>query len=124
MATMVKNYGKVSVGIHLEVIYDKCKNPSKYTPRKRDFIWLNSYEGGVAKIGASAGMDIFAFVKIIAGCFEEISNFRTVVQTIFELEEPFKGIEMCFNDVKVFVNKENAIEENILNEFRSKQVFI
>ena len=79
---------------------------------------------GFVIIEPYAGDNIVDFAEIIAGCFNEDSNFFAKVLQAYDYdasEITFKGIKFVFNDVPVTVTKENADVEKILQQWHPNE---
>ena len=82
-------------------------------------LWIKSFEDGVAVADPMPGCRITDFAELVAGCFDEDSNF------VFELlrtyncdgDAPFTGIKFEFNGVTILVTKENADKDKIYAEW-------
>jgi len=73
-------------------------------------LWVKSYEDGIVTIDPTAGTTITQFAKVLAGCFNEYSNFEFVVKKAFKLpaHTAFTGIRFTFNGATVLVTHENC----------------
>lgn len=88
---------------------------------KRDILWVESFEDGIATIDPVSGWTINSFAEVVAGCFDEDSNFASVLLQAFDCDEgtTFTGIKFKFNDVTLLVTKKNADANKIYAEWQA-----
>ena len=88
---------------------------------KRDTLWVESFEDGIATIDPMLGCTINSFAEVVAGCFDEDSNFASVLLQAFDCDEgtAFAGIKFKFNGVTLLVTKENADANKIYAEWKA-----
>ena len=67
------------------------------------------------------GCNIWGFAELIAGCFDEDSNFASELLRAYDCDEntPFTGIKFEFNGVTILVTKENADKDKIYAEWNA-----
>lgn len=101
--------------------YDKTSRIFRTIEPKNDSLWVTSFEDGVATVDPICGTDINTFAKLIAGCFDEKSNFATELLKGFDLPDntPFTSIKFVFNGALVTVTKENADANKIFKEWNA-----
>ena len=101
--------------------YDKTSRIFRTIEPKNDSLWVTSFEDGVATVDPICGTDINTFAKIIAGCFDEKSNFATELLKGFDVpyNTPFTSIKFVFNGALVTVTKENADANKIFKEWNA-----
>lgn len=101
--------------------YDKTSRIFRTIEPKNDSLWVTSFEDGVATVDPICGTDINTFAKLIAGCFDEKSNFATELLKGFDLTDntPFTSIKFVFNGALVTVTKENADANKIFKEWNA-----
>lgn len=89
------------------------------TNKEDEFIWVNSFENGIVMVEPTLGTSISNYAELIAGCFEEESNFASEIISVFECESNtnFIGIQFVFNGVTILVTKENADKEKICKAY-------
>ena len=81
--------------------------------------WVSGFEDGFVITHRPFG-NFNEFVEVISGCFSEESNFfDTVTEILLIKKEAIKGIRFDFNGTNVFVTKEIASTEKILEELKS-----
>ena len=85
-----------------------------------DSLWITSFKDGIA-VADPIGGHIKDFSELIAGCFDEDSNFIAELLSAFDYEEntPFTGIKFDFNEVTILVTKENADKDKIYAEWQA-----
>jgi hypothetical protein len=85
------------------------------------FFWGEGFENGILTVDPSAGCTITEFAKVVAGCFNDDSNFATEVLRAYDCDEnaTFAGIRFEFNGVTLTVSKENADAERICEEWNA-----
>lgn len=84
---------------------------------KNDYLCVGSFENG--EVTVYAMLDIKTFAKIIAGCFDEKSNFATELLKGYDVHTTFTSIKFKFNGVLVTVTKENADADKIFDEWKA-----
>lgn len=99
--------------------YDKTTRIFRTISPKRETLWVKSFENGIATIDPMCGTCITEFAAIVAGCFDEESNFGNEVLSAFDCDEntTFTGIMFEFNGVTLTVTKENADKDKIYEEW-------
>ena len=63
--------------------YDKTRI---FRTSGRDTLWVSSFENGIATVDPVCGSEITAFSGLIAGCFEEGSNFEAELRKGFDCD--------------------------------------
>ncbi len=89
--------------------------PRRYT------IQVKSFENGVVTIAPMNDSTITTVAEIVAGCFEDHSNFTRELFRAFECDKntAFTGIKFNINEVTIMVTKENADEDKIYAEWKA-----
>lgn len=107
--------------VYFEGIYDYDKKTRIFRTSKRDSLWVKSFEDGIAVADPMCGCSITSFAEMIAGCFDEDSNFTSELFSAFNCDEntAFTGIQFDFNGVTLLVTKENANEDKIYEEWKA-----
>ncbi len=107
--------------VYFDGIWDYDKTTRIFRTSGRDTLWVSSFENGIATVDPMCGSEITAFSGLIAGCFEEGSNFEAELCKGFDcdLETALTGIQFEFNEVTVLVTKENAHTDKIVAEWRA-----
>jgi len=105
--------------VYFEEIWDYDKKTRIFRTSKRDSLWVKSFEDGVAVADPMCGCSITSFAEMIAGCFDEDSNFKSELFRAFNCDEntAFTGIQFDFNGVTLLVTKENADKDKIYAEW-------
>ena len=100
--------------------YDKTSRIFRTIEPKNDSLWVTSFKDGVVTVDPTCGTNINTFARIIAGCFDEKSNFATELLKGFDVPDntPFTSIKFVFNGALVTVTKENADANKIFNEWK------
>jgi hypothetical protein len=85
----------------------------------RKWFYVKGFADGIALLNPLCGTNISEFAEVVAGCFDEESNFWEILNTCFESENEneLSEIKFEFNDVTVSVTKENADPEWIVKEW-------
>ncbi len=85
------------------------------------FLWVSSFKDGIAVVEPSWGSDIDSFSSLVAGCFDDCSNFEIELCKAFDydFETTLNGIQFEFNGVTILVTKENADKDKIVEEWRA-----
>ena len=105
--------------VSFDRIYDKktriFRTSSKYS------LWITSFENGIATADPIGGCMITSYAEMIAGCFDEDSNFTSELLRAFDCEADtnFIGIQFEFNGVMILVTKENADKDKIYAEWNA-----
>lgn len=88
---------------------------------EEDILWVKSFENGIVTIDPTLGCTINSFAEIVAGCFDEESNFTSELFPAFDCDEDtsFTGIKFEFNGVTLLVTKENADADKIYAEYKA-----
>lgn len=99
-------------------IYDRSISRLVTTPNGT--LCVKSFENGIATLDTMPGCIISSFAKVVAGCFDEDSNFVSELLKSFACDEgtEFTGIKFEFNGVTIFVTKENADADKIYAEWQ------
>lgn len=107
--------------VYFDEIWDYDKTTRIFRTSGRDTLWVSSFENGIATVDPMCGSEITAFSGLIAGCFEESSNFEAELRKGFDCdsETALTGIQFEFNEVTVLVTKENADTDKIVAEWRA-----
>lgn len=107
--------------VYFDEIWDYDNKTRIFRTFNRDTLWVSSFENGIAIVDPMCGSEITAFSGLIAGCFEEGSNFEAELCEAFDCdsETALTGIQFEFNEVTVLVTKENANTEQIVAEWRA-----
>lgn len=107
--------------VYFDEIWDYDKTTRIFRTSGRDTLWVSSFENGIATVDPMCGSEITAFSGLIAGCFEEGSNFEAELRKGFDCdsETALTGIQFEFNEVTVLVTKENADTDKIVAEWRA-----
>ena len=89
---------------------------------KRDTIWVDSFENGIATIRPMYGYSIKFFAEVVAGCFAEDSDFVSELFWAFgcDKDTDFKGIKFECNGVTLLVTKENSDADKIYDELQKE----
>ena len=89
--------------------------------KKIEILYVEAFKNGIATISPIGGYNINDFAEVLAGCFEEDSNFASELLRAYECDEntTFKGIQFTFNDATVTVTKENAEASRIYEEWNA-----
>lgn len=101
--------------------YDNSTRILRAVAPKRDTLWVTSFENGIATIDPMCGSMITDVAEVVAGCFDEDSNFASELLKAFDCDEntAFTGIKFDFNEVTVMVTKENADKDKIYAEWHA-----
>lgn len=101
--------------------YDNTTRILRAVAPRRDTLWVSSFENGIATIDPMCGSMITHVAEIVAGCFDEDSNFASELLKAFGCDEntAFTGIKFDFNEVTVMVTKENADKDKIYAEWQA-----
>lgn len=107
--------------VYFDEIWDYDNKTRIFRTFNRDTLWVSSFENGIAVVDPMYGSEITAFSGLIAGCFEEGSNFEAELCEAFDCdsETTLNGIQFEFNEVTVLVTKENADKDKIVAEWRA-----
>lgn len=107
--------------VYFDEIWDYDKTTRIFRTSGRDTLWVSSFENGIATVDPMCGSEITAFSGLIAGCFEEGSNFEAELRKGFDCdsETALTGIQFEFNEVTILVTKENADTDKIVAEWRA-----
>lgn len=83
------------------------------------YLFVSSFEKGIAKLYITEGSKILFIAKLLAGCFSSKSNFESELKKEFNCSDETKliGIQFEANDVAIMVTKENADEYKIYAEY-------
>lgn len=100
---------------------DKTTRIFRTVAPKKDSLWVSSFENGIVTINPTYGSTITSFAEIIAGCFDESSNFTYELSKAMGYSENtiFTGIKFDFNGITIMVTKENANKDKILANWNS-----
>lgn len=108
--------------VNYEGIWPFDGNPHmlRTTTPKEFIIFVSSFENGVATIVPKCGNDISGLFEVIAGCFNEDSNFGEMVLAAFDCKDKdtFKGIKLNANPLLFLVTAENADENELYKKWR------
>ena len=87
--------------------------------RRRETLWVEAFEDGIATVDPVAGCSITDFAEVVAGCFEKDSNFGSEVLSAYNCDEntTFKGIKFTFNGATLTITEENADAKKIYEEW-------
>lgn len=101
--------------------YDNTTRILRVTAPKRDSLWVKAFENGIATIEPMPGCAINSFTEVVAGCFDEESNFAEELLEAFDRDygTAFTGIKFEFNGVTLLVTKENADAGKIYAEWKA-----
>ena len=82
-----------------------------------------SFDDGIAIIDPPPFCDIEDFAKVVAGCFDEKSNFGSEVMDAFMSDDDmsFNGIQFDFDDIFISVTEENASVDEICKQYYDKR---
>lgn len=107
--------------VYFDGIWDYDKTTRVFRTSGRDTLLVSSFAKGIATVAPMLGSEITTFSRLIAGCFEEDSNFEAELRKSFDCdsETVLTGIQFEFNEVTVLVTKENADTEKIVAEWRA-----
>ena len=110
-----------TTNVYFEEISNYDKKTRIFRTSKRDLLWIKAFENGIAVADPMCGCSITSFAEMIAGCFDEDSNFKSELLIAFDCDEntAFKGIQFNFNGVILLVTKENADKDKIYAEFQA-----
>ena len=78
-------------------------------------------EDGIVKVVPYNNCSITEVAEVVAGCFNDDSNFGTAVLRAYDCDEnaTFTGIKFSFDGVTLTVTKENANAEKIYGEWNA-----
>ncbi len=101
--------------------YDNTTRILRVIAPKRDILWVTTFEEGIATVDPMAGCSIDSFAEVVAGCFDEQSNFAEELLGAFDCDEgtAFTGIKFEFNGVTLLVTKENSDANKIYAEWQA-----
>lgn len=105
--------------VYFDEIWDYDNKTRIIRTFDRDTLMVESFENGIAVVNPMCGMEITAFSRLMAGCFEEGSNFEAELCEAFNCETALTGIRFEFNGVTVLVTKENANTEQIVVDWKA-----
>ena len=81
-----------------------------------DSLWVEAYVGGIAVVTPGVNESVDGFAALIAGCFEEGSNFEEELCKAFKCDYPLEAIQYDFNRAVGMVTKRNANKDRIAEE--------
>lgn len=101
--------------------YDNATRILRTLAPRTDTLWVSSFENGIVTIDPMCGSIITNVAEVVAGCFDENSNFASELLKAFDCNEntAFTGIKFDFNEVTVMVTKENADKYKIYAEWQA-----
>lgn len=105
--------------VYFDEIWDYDNKTRIIRTFDRDTLMVESFENGIAVVNPMCGTEITAFSGLMAGCFEEGSNFEAELCEAFNCETTLTGIQFEFNGVTVLVTKENANMEQIVADWKA-----
>lgn len=107
--------------VYFDEIWDYDKETRIFRTSSRDTLWIKSFKDGIATADPMCGCTITSFAEMIAGCFDEDSNFTSELLRAFDCEADtnFIGIQFEFNGVMLLVTKENADKDKIYAEWNA-----
>lgn len=83
----------------------------------RGHFFVHAFSDGIALIEPLCGTMIEEFAELIAGCFDEESNFQELLQKVFKERCELKAIVFRFNEVVLTVTELNADADKIYQEW-------
>lgn len=86
-----------------------------------DHLCVASFENGEVTIWPSLGLHMKNFAELIAGCFDEKSNFATELFKGYDVphHKRFTSIKFDFNSIIITVTNENADADKIFDEWKA-----
>lgn len=101
--------------------YDKSRHIFDVIENRRvTNLWVSGYEDGFVKVDPLAGTIFEDFAEVVAGCFDNVSNFfDEVAKVLFIERDTIKGIRFEFNGTVVYVTPENADPKKIHDEWKA-----
>ena len=99
--------------------YDKTSR--MFVMYNSEILWVTSFKNGIATVEPMTGTNIYTYSKLIAGCFEEESNFESELLKSFGCDTQntaLTGIQLKFNNFTMLVTKENADADKIVEAWR------
>lgn len=83
--------------------HDNSTHIFRVISSERKIFWVNSFENGVVTIDAIGLGNIYEISALIAGCFNEDSNFANVISKAFNSEITFTSIVFIFNSLPITI---------------------
>ncbi len=107
--------------VSFDKIWDYDKKTRIFRTSSGHSLWIKSFENGIATADPMGSCTITSYAEMIAGCFDEDSNFTSELLRAFDCETDtnFIGIQFEFNCVMILVTKENADKDKIYAEWNA-----
>lgn len=91
-----------------------------------DYLFISSFADGIAVAEPDSWLTFGSFLDyadIITGCFEEESNFKDVLLESYGLSKDthFHGIRFIYDNVLIFVTKENADKDKLYQFWKAER---
>lgn len=106
---------------YFQETWDFDKQTKIFRTSSDNTLWIKSFDSGIATADPPCGGKLTEFAAIVAGCFDEDSNFAKELFNAFGCSEDahFSGIQFTFNGVSILVTEENANKDKIYSEWLS-----
>ena len=100
--------------------YDRTSRMLRVIDSKKTTLLIMSFEDGVATVEPMNSCEIKYFTEVVAGCFNQNSNFEQLLKNVFNCEKNARmvGIKFNFNGATVLVTMENANKDKIYAEWQ------